>query len=153
MTILGARGDPRIPGIGFRYDTSERLAIPNITGLPGVFEAFCPPKYLNMAKAVEALSERKYGQGGVYNEGTPGAWKDSARIRKSAHRASQEFKDCVVLQAQYIYDTYSKFPATTPSVFAFMYLQAHHLDLSFYDNYFKPGAYLTTHSEHMRNWH
>ena len=37
-----------------------------------------------------------------------------------------------------------KFPATIPSIFAFMYLQAHHLDLSFYDHYFKPGAYLST---------
>ena len=153
MAILGASGDPKIPGFGFRYDASERWAIPNITGIPGVFEAYCPPKYRNMAEAVEALSERKYGQGGVYNEGTPGAWKDSAKIRKSAHQASHEFKDCVALQAQYIYDTYGKFPATTPSVFAFMYLQAHHLDLGFYDYYFKPSAYLNTHLEHMKNWH
>jgi hypothetical protein len=32
-------------------------------------------------------------------------------------------------------------------------LQAHHLGLSFYDHYFKPGAYLSTHAEHMNNWH
>jgi hypothetical protein len=34
-----------------------------------------------------------------------------------------------------------------------MYVQAHHLDLEFYDHYFKPGAYLTTHKEHMKRWH
>jgi hypothetical protein len=153
MAILGASGDPKIPGFGFRYDTSERRTLPNITGLTGVFEGYCPPHYRDMGEAVEALAKRKYGQGGVYNEGTPGAWKDSPSIRKGAHRASKEFKNCVALQAQYIYDTYGKFPATTPSIFAFMYLQAHHLDLSFYDHYFKPGAYLATHSEHMKNWH
>jgi hypothetical protein len=153
MAILGASGDPKIPGFGFRYDTNERWSLPNITGLPDVFEAYCPPHYPNMSEAVEALAKRKYGEGGVYNEGTPGAWKDSARVRGSAHRASQEFKECVALQAQYIYDTYRKFPATVPSIFAFMYLQAHHLDLSFYDHYFKPGAYLSTHAEHMKNWH
>jgi hypothetical protein len=153
MVILGASGDPKIPGFGFRYDTSERWTLPNITGLPGVFEGYCPPHYRNMSEAVEALAKRKYGPGGVYNEGTPGAWKDSASIRKAAHHASQEFKDCVALQAQYIYDTYGKFPATTPSIFAFMYLQAHHLDLSFYDHYFKSGAYLPTHSDHMKKWH
>ena len=153
MVILGASGDPKIPGFGFRYDTSERWTLPNITGLPGVFEGYCPPHYRNMGEAVEALAKRKYGPGGVYNEGTPGAWKDSASIRKAAHHASQEFKDCVALQAQYIYDTYGKFPATTPSIFAFMYLQAHHLDLSFYDHYFKSGAYLLTHSDHMKKWH
>ena len=153
MVILGAGGDPKLPGLGFRYDTSEQWALPNITGLPGVFEAYCPPHYRNMHEAVEALAKRKYGPGGVYNEGTPGAWKESASIRKSAHHASQDFQECVALQAQYIYDTYGKFPATIPSIFAFMYLQAHHLDLSFYDHYFKPGAYLSTHAEHMKNWH
>jgi hypothetical protein len=106
-----------------------------------------------MSEAVEALAQRKYGPGGVYNEGTPGAWKDSSSVRKSAHHASQEFKESVALQAQYIYDTYGKFPATVPSIFAFMYLQTHHLDLSFYDHYFKPGAYLPTHEEHMKKWH
>jgi hypothetical protein len=34
-----------------------------------------------------------------------------------------------------------------------MYLQAHHLDLEFYDRKFKPGAYLRTHAEHMARWH
>jgi hypothetical protein len=153
MVILGASGDPQIPGFGFRFDKNERWTLPNITGLPGVFEAYCPPHYRNMREAVEALAKRKYGPGGVYNEGTPGAWKDSARVRGNVHRASEDFKECVALQAQYIYDTYGKFPATAPSIFAFMYLQAHHLDLSFYDHYFKSGAYLSTHAEHMKNWH
>jgi hypothetical protein len=34
-----------------------------------------------------------------------------------------------------------------------MYLQAQHIDLEFYDTFYKPGAYLTTHAEHMKNWH
>jgi hypothetical protein len=33
------------------------------------------------------------------------------------------------------------------------YFQAHHLDLDFYDRFFKPGAYLRTHAEHMQRWH
>jgi hypothetical protein len=153
MAILGARGDLKILGFGLRYDMNERWSVPNITCLPGVIEAYCPPNYRNMSEAVEALAWRKYGPGGVYNEGTPGAWKDSSNVRKSAHYASQDFKECVAPQAHYIYDTYGKFPATVPNIFALMYLQAHHLDLSFYDHYFKPGAYLPTHAEHMKNWH
>ncbi|MDF2768878.1 MAG: hypothetical protein K0S91_1713, partial [Nitrososphaeraceae archaeon] len=55
---------------------------------------------------------------------------------------------------QYIYDTYGKFPATIQSIFCFMYVQAQHLDLDFYNHYFKPGtAYLTTHKDHMKKWH
>ncbi|HEY9767624.1 MAG TPA: hypothetical protein V6C71_03840 [Coleofasciculaceae cyanobacterium] len=63
-----------------------------------------------------------------------------------------EFRDCVALQAQYVLDTFGKFPGTVPSIFLITYLQAHHLDL-FYDKFYKPGAYLKTHAEHMKHWH
>ena len=56
-------------------------------------------------------------------------------------------------QAQYIFDTFGKFPATVPSMFSLMYLQAHHLDLDFYDHHFQAGGYLRTHAEHMEKWH
>jgi hypothetical protein len=71
-----------------------------------------------MSEAVEALAKRKYAPGAAYNEGIPGAWKDSSNVRKSAHYASQDFKECAAVQAQYIYDTYGKSPATVPSIFA-----------------------------------
>jgi hypothetical protein len=44
-------------------------------------------------------------------------------------------------------------PGTVPSVFIMNYVQAHHLDLDFYDRSFKPGAYLRTHAEHRQRWH
>ena len=66
---------------------------------------------------------------------------------------SEEFKDCVGVMAQYIYDTFGKFPGTVPTLFIMNYLQAQHLDVDFYDRYFKPGAYLETHAEHQRRWH
>ena len=153
-TVLGASGDPNVPGLGFRYDTDERWSLPNPTGLQGIFEGYCPPHYKNMRDATEALAKRKFGDGGVYNPNTPGAWSDSPKVRGSAVPYTEEFKECVALQAQYIYDTYGKFPATIQSIFCFMYVQAQHLDLDFYDHYFKPGtAYLTTHKDHMKKWH
>jgi hypothetical protein len=33
------------------------------------------------------------------------------------------------------------------------YVQAQHLDLDFYDEKFRPGAYLHTHANHMEVWH
>jgi hypothetical protein len=152
-TVLGASGDPNVPGLGFRYDKDEQWAIPNPTGLKGVFEGFCPPHYHDMKEATEALAKRKFGEGGVYNPATAGAWSDSTKVRGSANPYTEEFKECVALQAQYIYDTYGKFPATVPSIFILTYVQAQHLDLDFYDHYFKPGSYLTTHKEHMKRWH
>jgi hypothetical protein len=103
--------------------------------------------------AIDALINRKFGEGGMYNVETPGAWKDSAKVRGSANPITEEIKECAALQAQYIYDTYGKFPATIPSIFLLTYLQAQHIDLDFYDHYFKPGAYLTTHKNHIRKWH
>lgn len=40
-----------------------------------------------------------------------------------------------------------------PSRVATIYLQAHPLDLEFYDAFYKPGAYLRTHANHMARWH
>jgi hypothetical protein len=153
FSVLGASGNPKVPGLGFRYDIEERWPYPNATGLKGVMEGFCPPHYANMRDAVEAACERKFGRGGPFHPDTPGPWKDSARVRSAAQVHSAEFRECVALQAQYIYDTFGKFPGIVPSIFLITFLQAHHLDLEFYDKFYKPGAYLKTHAEHMARWH
>lgn len=153
FSMLGASGDPDVPGLGFRYDVDERWPVPNPTGLSGVFEAMCPPHHADMRAAVEAFCERKFGAGGPFNAATPGAWSESAAVRSSAEVHGREFRELVALQAQYLIDAFGKFPATVPSVQVLTYVQAHHLDLDFYDEKFRPGAYLRTHSEHMRRWH
>src|ERR671917_27500 len=152
-SVLGASGDPEVPGLGFRYDTDERWSLQNPTGLPGVFEGYCPPHYPDMRAAVEAFVERKFGPGGPFHPDTPGPWKESTRVRSSAQVHSEEFKECVALMAQYVYDRFGKFPGTVPSIFVLTYLQAHHLELEFYDHHFGPGAYLRTHADHMARWH
>jgi hypothetical protein len=153
FSMLGASGNPDVPGLAFRYDEDERWSTPNPTGRTGVFEAYCPPHHRDMAAAVEAFAERKFGPGGPSNPGTPGAWTDSPRVRGSAQVHDEMFKACVALQAQYVLDTFGKFPGTVPTVFIMNYVQAHHLDLDFYDRFLKPGAYLRTHAEHMPRWH
>jgi hypothetical protein len=153
FSMLGASGNPDVPGLGFRYDEDERWSTPNPTGREGVFEAYCPPHYPDMAAAVEAFAERKYGPKGPFNRDTPGAWTDSSGVRGSAQVHDAEFKACVALQARYVYDTFGKFPGTVPTLFIMNYVQAQHVDLDFYDRFFKPGAYLRTHAEHMQRWH
>ncbi|MCJ8164350.1 hypothetical protein MKJ04_05800 [Pontibacter sp. E15-1] len=153
FSVLGASGVPGIDGLGFRYDTDARWPYPNPTGLAGVMEGFCPPHYPDMRAAVEAVCNRKFGEGGPFNASTPGPWKDAAKVRGAAEVHSEEFRECVALQAQYVYDTFGKFPGTVPSMFLLTYLQAHHLDLDFYDKFYKPGAYLSTHANHMKRWH
>jgi len=153
FAVMGASGDPQVPGLGFRYDRDERWPYPNPTGLEGVMEGYCPPHYPDMRAAVEGVCERKFGPEGPFHPDTPGPWKDSRRVRSAAQVHDERFRECVALQAQYVYDTFGKFPGTVPSMFLIMYLQAHHLDLDFYDHFFKPGAYLETHAKHMAQWH
>jgi hypothetical protein len=153
FSMLGASGNPEVPGLGFRYDTDERWSTPNPTGREGVYEAYCPPHHRDMTAAVAAFAERKFGPGGPFHPATPGAWSDSPAVRGSAQVHDEAFKACVALQAQYILDTFGKFPGTVPTLFILNYVQAHHLDLDFYDRLFKPGAYLRTHAEHMARWH
>ncbi len=153
FAVLGASGDPDVPGLGFRYDADERWPYPNPTGLDGVMEGFCPPHYPDMRAAVEALCRRKFGPGGPFHPDTPGPWKDSPMVRSAAQVHDETFRECVALQAQYIFDVFGKFPGTVPSIFLITYMQAHHLDLEFYDRFFKPGAYLETHAAHMARWH
>jgi len=153
FSVLGASGNPEVPGLGFRYDTDERWTLPNFTGIPGVFETYHPPHYPTMRAAVEALVERKFGPGGPFHKHTPGPWKESSRIRSSAVVHDEQFIGCVATMAQYIYDTFGKVPARMPTVHLLMYLQAHHLDKDFYDHYFSPGAYLQTHADHEKLWH
>ena len=153
FSMLGASGNPEVPGLGFRYDTNEKWATPNVTGLNAVMEGFCPPHFKDMQAAVEALCERKFGAGGPFNKTTPGPWKETEKVRAAAQVHDPEFRACVTLQAQYIYDTFGKFPGTVPSIFTLMYLQAHHLDLEFYDKFYEPGAYLKSHAAHFACWH
>lgn len=153
FAVLGASGDGDVPGLGFRYDTDERWPYPNPTGLEGLMEGYCPPHYSNMRAAVDAVCERKFGPGGPFHPDTPGPWKNSSKVRSAAQVHDERFRECVAKQAQYVYDTFGKFPGTVPTMFLIMYLQAHHIDLEFYDKFYKPGAYLKTHAEHMARWH
>ena len=103
--------------------------MPNPTGLEGIFTSYTPPHFPTMRDAVEALVERKFGEGGPFHNKTKGIWKDTEKVRGSAQVHNEEFIELMTLQADYIYKTFGKFPATIPSVYSLMYLQSHHLDL------------------------
>ncbi|MCG3156930.1 MAG: hypothetical protein DKINENOH_03555 [bacterium] len=153
FSVLGASGDPEVPGLGFRFDTDERWPLPNVTGLAGVFEGLCPPHFSDMRAAVESVVQRKFGPGGPFHRETPGPYRDNAKMRSSAKVHDEEFKDCVTTMAQYTYDQFGRCPGTASSIFVMMYLQAHHLDLEFYDKYYTPNSYLETHARHHEWWH
>lgn len=152
LSMLGASGNPDVPGLGFRYDEDERWSLPNPTGLDGVFESFTRPHFGSMRGVVEALADRKFGPGGPYNPDTAGAWKNSKKVRGAAAPFDDEFLELLTIQADYVDETFGKFPGTVPSVWIMNYLQAQHLDTGYYDSHFEPGAYLPTHATEQERW-
>jgi hypothetical protein len=152
FSVLGASGDPDVPGLGFRFDMIEGNPLPHVTGRAGVFECHTPPHFRSMRAAVESVVDRKFGRGGPFNAATPGPYRDTATVRGAAAPRGADFVDCVSLMASYVHGTFGRFPATVPAIHTLMYLQAHRLDTGFYDTHFGPGAYLETHAHHDRTW-
>jgi len=152
FSVLGASGDPDVPGLGFQFDMPEGALLPHVTGLEGIFEGHTPPHFTNMRDAVMSVIERKFGAGGPFNASTDGPYKKTETVRSSSALLGDDAVDCIVTMAQYIYDIFGRFPATVPAIFTLMYLQAHKLDKGFYDTHFDKGAYLRTHADHDKNW-
>ena len=114
-----------------------------------MFESFTPPHYKDLRDAERNANSDLAAR----STRVPGPWKDSPTARKSAQVHDERFKRLIAVQAQYMFDTFGKFPATVPSVYILMYLQAQHIDTEYYDKLFKPGAYLPTHARHHAHWH
>lgn len=152
-SVLGALAGEGVRGLGFRFVADERWTVPNPVGLEGHFEALCPPFQPDMHSAARAFVQRRFGPGGAYDSGTPGPWRDTAGVKGSVTPFTDEFVDCLATVAQYVLDTYGKFPATVPTIALTGYVQAHHIDTEFYDEHYQPGAYLQTHASHMERWH
>ncbi len=153
LSVMGANADSGNKGLGFRFQRDDRWVTPNSVGLPGVYEALCPPNQPDMRAAVETFVDRKFGSKGAYNPDKPGPWKDSAGVKSSVKPYDPEFVDCMTEVARYIYKKYGKFPGLRTTIMMPGYVQAHHLDTDFYDKYYEEGAYLETHAEHMKRWH
>jgi hypothetical protein len=153
MSVMGANAETGNKGLGFSFQRDDRWVTPNSVGLPGIYEALCTPNYPDMRAAVETFVERKFGPDGAYNPDKPGPWKDSLGVKSTVKPYEPEFKDCMTEVAQYIYEKYGKFPGNRTTIMMPGFVQAHHLDTGFYDTYYKDGAYLETHANHMKRWH
>ena len=152
-SVLGAFSDSGIAGLGFRFVHDPRWAVPNPVGLDGHLEGLCPPYVTDMREAVRIFVDRKFGPEGAYDPATPGAWADPETVKRGVTPYSEEFVECLGEVAQYVYDTYGRFPNTFSTMVLTGYVQVVHLDTGFYDAHYRPGSYLPTHARHMEAWH
>jgi len=168
-------GDPAFAkygsGLGFRWAPAKRnlmriLRTPitplpawraNPVGLDGKLEAYCPPYYPNMSAAVEAILREKYGPTGPYSDPAlfdkvfkPGL---AQQFLDEVPHYSDDVIECVKDVCNYIYDTYGRFPAHADAIHVpGLWVQAHHLDLKYYDHLYQ-GGYSSTQANHHDLWH
>ena len=148
--VLGASPDHR--GLDFTFVTPERTpraaATPAPVGRAGVMEALCPPFVADMGEAVERfLAERRRA------EERPGPYRRPDEVLGGRMGYSDETIEIVTTFAQYVLDTYGRFPAFLDPMFVRLVCQAHHLDAAFYDEHYGEGAYGPLHREHFALWH
>jgi len=142
MFMLG--GTPFNKGLGFRFITPETkgdIGNPN--------PVFCPPYYKDMGEAVEAFNDMKWSNWSSH----PMPYKNPEAVTAEIERPSKDEVQIVKDICNYVYDTYGRFPAFSDPMFLRFMVQAHHLDLDFYDKYYPPGAYTESHKNHFKLWH
>lgn len=150
-SLMGGAEDPSIHGVGFRFTRDRRWLVPNPVGLDGLYEGWVPPYARDMYESAQRLADLKFSERGSYSEKIPGPYK--AGVRGSATPYSDELVACLGTVAQYVYDTYARFPSTVPTMLTTPYVQAHHLDLEWYDRFLGAESYLDTHRNHHNSWH
>ncbi len=135
--------DPPVPyGLGIEKDGKPLLA------------PYCPPYFPSMEAAVRAVVDFKFGDDGVFRGGAPfSLWRDPASIEKTAKPPSAAAQEATIAYCEYVYRRYGRFPAYTPPLRTILGFQAGHVDLSFYERYYRPEALSETQRKHRELWH
>jgi len=145
---------PMSKGLGFRSVTGKDGKL-NPVGLDGIFEAYCPPYYGSMDEAIDAFVDKKFGAGAPFAADYKGlvAFKDWKRIQSRYHHPSRASIDLVKAFCRYVYETYGRFPATFDTMLVPIWLQVHHLDVDFYDEYYPKEMVTEAQRRHIELWH
>jgi hypothetical protein len=113
-----------------------------------------PPYHDSMEAAVRAVIELKFGPEGVFRRGADGgAWRDPARVAEAVPPPSPVAVDATIAYATYVWERYGRFPAYAPPFRTVLGFQASHVDVEFYDRFYRPEALSTTQREHLARWH
>jgi hypothetical protein len=136
----------------------KNVVIPQAVGLShdgvAVFKPYAPPYYPTMEAAVRAFVADKFAPGtGIFRDAGPSAWRDPALIQSAIPEYSEANIQAVIAYCEYVMKHYGQFPANYGPLRTLMAVQAHHLDLSFYDRFYRAGAYTDNHVQHLARWH
>ena len=146
----------RTAGAGKLMQTAAKLLhreqpFPTAVGLERdgqvLVKPFCPPYYRNMEEAVLAFVDLKFApRTGTYRDGgANSAWRDGAAIQNDVPRHSDRAIAATIAYCDYIYRRYGRLPAAYGTCKTVLAFQAHHLDTTFYDRFYKPDVLRDAH--------
>lgn len=157
MMALG--GTPVCRGLGFRFDTPEFgpfAGFPYPIGKDDVFETH-HPHYFNgsIDDAVDDVIERKWGDNGIFNpsRGELAPYKKPGQMEQAIPRTEPAYVECTKDILKAVWKKWGRLPVFADACLLTVMVQAHHLELGFYDEHYKDGAYTDRHRRHMEKWH
>jgi len=148
--LLGV--DPAHRGLGFRFVTPERTprhaVKPVPVGRDGVMEALCPPYVADMSDAVD-----RYLAGWSAASDKPSAFAHPSDVMRARPLPTPETVEIVKAFCTYVHGTYGRFPAFIDPIFVRLVFQAHHIDVDFYDRFYRGDPLADRHRQHLVRWH
>ena len=106
-----------------------------------LLKPFSPPYFKSMAEAVRAVVEIKFGQGGLFRSAGHGsAWAQHSETTRQVPAISEAAIAAATAYCEYIWNRYGRFPAYMPPYRTVLGFQACHLDVEFYDKFYRPEA-------------
>ena len=135
------------------------IRVPTAVGLERgeevLIKPYSPPYYRNMEEAVLAFVNYKYqeGKGTFRDGGVATGWREAPTIQSAIPRYSDRAIAATVAYCEYIYSRYGRFPANGGPFRMVLAHQAHHLDVDFYDRFYRSEALTENQRQHMARWH
>jgi hypothetical protein len=102
-----------------------------------LLQPFCPPYYPDMAAAVRAFVEFKFGAQGVYGERANAAgWANPQQVAAQVNQPDNQAISATIAYCDYIYRRYGRFPAYAAPFRTVIGYQAARADAEFYRRYY-----------------
>lgn len=144
-----------IVGLTLWLNRLKDIDVPTAVGFNdrwGLLQPFCKPNWPTMREAVLAYAEKKAGE---LLDPDDNAWRPELvpQVESGFPPYSERTKQAAIDYCEYIQDRYHMFPAHGGPFRTEQAFQAHHLDLNFYQEFYKPDAVSDTQEQHWASWH
>jgi hypothetical protein len=113
-----------------------------------LLKPFCPPYYSSMSAAVQAVVERKFGVNGIFRGHPAGtAWASNGEVTRQVSPLSDKAIAATTAYCEYLWNRYGRFPVYLTPYRTVLGFQACHLDVEFYDRFYRAEALASTQHE------